>query len=272
MLKKLLFFFLFILIIYMWMSSCSARESESEEDSQKPDISERDTSHNYEKDKDSVVFLPLSADAGQSYIDSFIFLGESTTYHLKSRGVLSGGTNTKQVWAPKSGTLMLDASTADCRIIYPETNEELSLSDALAQKQPKYLLLTFGLNGAVKNISRGSQYFKSCYLKLIDAVRKASPSTCVILQSCFPVAQNMDMSSYTVSVAQLNKYIDNINEWTAELAKENGYPYLNTSEILKNADGNLKNEFQSGDGYHLTAKAYKAILGYIRTHAVSEDN
>ena len=64
-------------------------------------------------------------------IDDIIFLGESTTYHLKSRGVLSGGTETKQVWAPRSGTLMLDSATSECRIIYPETNEELPLIAAL---------------------------------------------------------------------------------------------------------------------------------------------
>ena len=40
-------------------------------------------------------------------IDKFIFLGESTTYHLKSRGVLSGGTQTTQVWAPKAELLCL---------------------------------------------------------------------------------------------------------------------------------------------------------------------
>ena len=64
------------------------------------------------------------SEAQEDIIDKIIFLGESTTYHLKSRGVLSGGTQTTQVWAPKSGTLMLDTSTAHCRIVYPETNEK----------------------------------------------------------------------------------------------------------------------------------------------------
>ena len=61
-----------------------------------------------------------------NYLDDITFLGESTTYHLKSRGVLSGGKNTLQVWGPKSGTLMLDPTIDDCRIIYPETNQEIS--------------------------------------------------------------------------------------------------------------------------------------------------
>ena len=267
MLKKLLFFFLFILIIYMWMVSCSARESESEEDAAKNKQTEQTTKDTNELEK---VFLEQSNDAGQEYIDSFIFLGESTTYHLKNRGVLSDGADTKQVWGPKSGTLMLDQSTSECMIVYPETDEEIELCEALKLKQPKYLLLTFGLNGASKSISKGESYFKGCYKKLTDTVKKASPNTQIILQSCFPVAKNMDTDGYSIDYSQLNVYIDQLNLWASEFANENGYGYLNTSEILKNENGALRDEYQVGDGYHLTREAYEQILHYIRTHAVSE--
>ena len=268
MLKKLLFFSLFILIIYMWMSSCSAREPESEEDK---GSSESTTEAILDGNQDSKdVFLPQSEDAGDEYIDSFVFLGESTTYHLKSRGVLSGGQSTTQVWGPKSGTLMLDRSTASCRIVYPESNEEIDITEAVERKKPKYMLLTFGLNGAAKSISYGSEYFKSCYSKLIDTILTASPKTVIILQSCFPVAKNMDMSSYNVNAETLNEYIDTINTWTHELAAEKGLGYLNTAEILKDENGFLRYEYQVGDGYHLTAEAYRKMLYYMRTHAYLE--
>ena len=156
----------------------------------------------------SAVFLEQSEDMGQEYIDSFIFLGESTTYHMKNRKVLSGGSNTLQVWGPKSGTLLLDASTANCRIVFPETGEEMDIGTAMKLKQPKFIVLTFGLNGATISISKGAEYFKACYEKLIDTIISASPKTHVIIQSCFPVAKNMDMSSYSVSVSSLNRYID----------------------------------------------------------------
>ncbi len=215
--------------------------------------------------------LAPTADMGQEYIDSFIFLGESTTYHLKNRGVLSGGTNTHQVWGPKSGTLMLDASTAVCRIVYPESGEEIDLSEAMRRKRPSYILLTFGLNGATKSISKGSEYFKGCYKKLIDTLQAASPESIVILQSCFPVAKSMDMSNYSVSVSTLNGYINTLNGWTAELAEELSLGYLNTAEILKDAEGYLFEEYQVGDGYHLSKEAYLKILEYIRTHAYPKE-
>lgn len=269
MLKRLFFLLLCITVICVWLSSCSSREPESEEEG-----AIESSIHIIDSKVPAAesVFLEQSADAGEEYIDSFIFLGESTTYHLKSRGVLSGGQSTTQVWAPKSGTLMLDRSTANCRIVYPETNEELDISEALQRKKPKYMLLTFGLNGATKAIKNGDEYFKSCYKGLIETIRAASPNTVIILQSCFPVAQNMDMSAYTVNAETLNAYIDRINGWSLELANELKLGYLNTAEILKNENGFLIDEYQVGDGYHLTTEAYKNILHYIRTHAYVEEN
>lgn len=253
MLKKLLFFSLSIAIIYTWTSSCRARESESEEAD--AFLIRSDT------------LLTETADAGDEYLDSFVFLGESTTYHLKSRGVLSGGTATKQVWAPKSGTLMLDATTADCRIYYPDAKEERPLCEAMADKRPKFLLLTFGLNGAVGNVNRGAEYFKSCYSRLITRLGEASPDSVIIINSCFPVSENMDTSGYSVSPATLNSYIDVTNQWSAELADELSLPFLNSAEALKDSGGFLKDEYDSGDGFHLSTAAYRELLRYIRTHA-----
>ena len=213
--------------------------------------------------------LPACEDKGMSYIDSFIFIGESTTYHLKSRGVLSGGQNTKQIWLPKSGTMTLDMSTAKTKIVYPETNEELTFYEAAKRSKPNYIMINFGLNGAVQNIKRGEEYFKSCYKSLIKEIQKGSPDTKIILSSAFPVAENMDMSQYTVDLKTLNEYIDTINSWTYRLCEEENLKYLNISEILEDQNNNLKIEYQSGDGYHLTKEAYIEILYYIRCHGYS---
>ena len=198
-----------------------------------------------------------------NYVNDIIFLGESTTYHLKSRGVLSGGKETKQVWAPKSGTLMLDTSINDCRIIYPELNQELSLSEALQKKKPKMMLLTFGLNGETNFISRGDSYFKYCYQKLIDEIKNNSPNTEIIINSCFPIAKNMDMSRYSVDAKTLNSYIDIINNWALEIAEKNGLHFTNSASVIKDPEGFLATKFQVEDGYHLNGEAYKLILKYL---------
>ena len=190
-----------------------------------------------EQRRDTV--LGTTADMGEDYIDSFIFLGESTTYHLKSRGVLKDGKNTKQVWAPKSGTVNLDTTVGSLKIVYPETGEELTVGEAVQRKKPQRILLTFGLNGAVEKIRRGEEYFRSCYLTLINAIRQGSPETVIILQSSFPISENMDMTNYSVDAATLMEYIRTINGWTAALAKDEGLGYLNTVEALVDEKGFL---------------------------------
>jgi hypothetical protein len=161
-------------------------------------------------------------DLGQAYVDSFIFLGESTTYHLKNRGVLTEGTNTRQVWGTPSGTINLDTTIGTLKIVYPPTGELLTIGEAVRREQPRRMLLCFGLNGAVGNVRRGKEYFQGCYRILIDAIQKNSPTTEILLQSAFPVAKNMNMTHFSVDLDTLNAHIRTINAWTEELAEEYG--------------------------------------------------
>ena len=199
MISKKLSIFL-SLIFALSLSHYSCRESERQEPS---------TSASTE-----AIGLPAGVDIGMDHIDSFIFFGESTTYHLKSRGVLSHGCNTTQVWGTESGTAKLDMTIRELRIVYPETNELLTVGEAAARKKPLRMFLCFGLNGAVGNIKKGADHFKSCYRLLIDEIKKNSPSTEIFLASAFPVAENMDMSRYKIDVDTLNSYIATINSWT----------------------------------------------------------
>lgn len=199
------------------------------------------------------------------YIDSFIFIGESTTYHMKSRKILSDGSNTLQIWSPKSGTLNLDHTTASVKIIFPETNEEITIGEAAKRKHPKRVLLTFGLNGAVTKIKKGKKYFSDCYLSLIDEIRSNSPETEIILHSCYPISDKMDVSNYSVDAKVLNEYLKVINIWTSDIAANNGFKYLNSWELMTDVDGFLRNGLDVGDGIHLTEDAYFIFLKKLST-------
>ena len=130
--------------------------------------------------------LTETADAGQAYIDKIVFLGDSTTYGLRAYKMLAGGKDTTQVWTPKTGTLTLSQASF-ATIVYPETDEELTIADAVAKKKPEYLVITLGVNGVA---FMKEDYFKSEYKKIIDSVQTASPDTKIICQSIFPVAKS----------------------------------------------------------------------------------
>ena len=205
------------------------------------------------------VVLPESADMGQAYLDSMIFLGESTTAHLRSRGVLTGGTQTKQVWADSSNTMMLSLEILKNKVIYPETGEVVTIPEAVARKKPAYIVLAFGVNG-LSGFAQNQRLYASAYAKLIGAIHEQSPDTKVILQTVYPVGQNYE------GAREVNQKIDLLNEWLPDIAKENGAYVVDTASCLKDNAGMLRSEYAQADGLHLTADAYRAILQYLRTH------
>ena len=209
--------------------------------------------------------LEESADAGMAYIDRMIFFGESTTTHLRSRGVLSGGTETHQVWADSSGTKTLSSKLLSETLVYPPTGENLTLAAALEKEQPSYLVLSFGLNNIAHFVNNKQNYVNN-YNKLIDAVQKASPNTRIILQSVYPVSAACD--DFSVDGATVCSYTETLNGWLREIASTHeNVKFADTASMLKAADGTLLPAYDSGDGVHLTAQAYQQILHYLRTHA-----
>lgn len=197
--------------------------------------------------------LGETSDMGQEYVDKFIFLGDSTTYGLGYYDVVPD----EQVWTPKSGTLTLSLwSTAT--IVYPEDNTEISIKDAVAKKQPEYMLITLGVNGVS---FMEEEYFITEYTNLVLAIKEASPNTKIILNSIYPISVN-----YPASKGITNEKIDTANTWVERVANSTGVKYLDSESVLKGSDGALVESYHNGDFLHLTADSFKLVLNYLRTH------
>lgn len=205
--------------------------------------------------------LGETEDAGQEYIDSLIFLGDSRTYGLKAYKMLSGGIDTEQVWVPDSGTLQVcDAYNTYIRLA---DGTDMKLKELLELKKPPFLVISLGINYV--NYAKASRPdeddFKYWYKKLLDTVIKASPDTTIIVQSIFPVNEEVYKTYDNATLIERN-------DWLLDLAYEYGLYYLNTAEALADEYGNLYMKYQNGDGCHPGHAGYTAILNYIRTHAL----
>lgn len=211
--------------------------------------------------EDDGVTLPLTEDAGIAYQDSLTFVGDSLTAHLVNRGVLTDGTNTKQVWRSESNMINLNSEVTSAKIIFPGTGEKMTIAEAAKEAKPSVLIITLGTDWGVSYL--GEEEFKGCYTKLVQQIQKASPGTTIVLQSIFPV---------TAACPSLdNAKIDTANKWVKAIAAENGCRYLDTQSVLKDENNCLKAEYcNSSDGIHLGKEAYEVILAYIRTHAVTD--
>lgn len=199
------------------------------------------------------VELAETEDMGQEYIDKFVFLGDSTTYGLAYHDIV----NDNQVWTPTNGTLTLDRWNID-RIFYPDGDEEIFITEAVAKKKPEYMLITLGVNG-VSFMSE--DVFVMNYKALVEAIQQASPDTKIILNTIYPVA-----AGYDPNTGITNEKIDAANGWIRQLADDTGVRFLNSASILKDETGAMNSDYHFGDYIHLNADSFRLVASYIRTH------
>ena len=204
--------------------------------------------------------LKETSDYGENYINTIIFLGDSTISQMRDAGVLYEGENTTQIWSDADGKLALDAKIDKTEIYLPASDRTVYVTDAAAELKPDYLLITVGLENGVRYCTE--EQFKDYYTRLVVAIKEASPNTHIILNSIFPVSKKYERSTQGISKDK----IDTANSWIVEIAETQGVKYLNSADALKNSSGYLDSKYDSGDGIHLNTDGYAAFFEYIRTH------
>ncbi len=202
-------------------------------------------------DEYACVILPKSEYAGQDYVDKLYFVGDSTTYHFFKCGI-----DRTHLLVPDSFTLKLDSSVCDVLV----ANTDMTIPEAIAEYRAEFVIITLGVNGA-DNFTE--KEFKTYYNKLINAIKKLSPDTKIILQSAFPVEEWYSNTDNGIS----NAGIDRLNAWAKQIAYDQGIHYLDTQTVLKNDNGAMIESFAEGDGVHMNAEGYEVILDYIRSHS-----
>ena len=178
------------------------------------------------------------------------FLGDSTTYGLKYYGVVADD----KVWTPSNGTLAIFRALTDY-IYDPATGGEYLVTDMCSMYKPDILVITLGVNG-ISFMTEES--FKSCYNELVKAIKAASPTTKIALQTMYPVS-----ASYDTSVGIDNQKISNGNRWINEIAADNGVACINSAPSLVDSSGYRPEAWQNGDGLHMSAQGFAAVMNYI---------
>lgn len=206
---------------------------------------------------DGGAFFTFSKD---SRLFEAVFFGESTTAHLSARGVLPK----ERVWANNSCTMRLDSSTATRTVNDPQTGEAIRFREAVERYRPPTVVLSFGLNGIMHFSEKPDEYLAN-YRKLIEKIRTASPSTEIIVQSVYPVADLPYQAEWRFSISprEINERISALNLRLEDAcATLDGTTFANTASAIKDAEGFLRSSYTT-DGIHLTAEAYERILSRL---------
>lgn len=194
------------------------------------------------------------------FINSLTFLGDSTTAHMLTRAPLQEGKHSKQIWAAKNRYLNLGSRITYEKIVCPESGEELTIAEMAKKWQPRYLVITLGIDYGVYYYRNDLKTFAFYYEKLLDAVCEASPDTVLVLQSIFPVGRG--------STVITNEMVNSANAVIAEIAARRGLVFVDAATPLKDSEGYLAPEYcYSEDGIHLTSAAYDVIFKNLIGHA-----
>ena len=191
-------------------------------------------------------------------VERMTFFGDSTTAHL----ALRGGIPQERVWSGVGSTVLFETVNAVKCVHLQKENRDLSLTEAVALKKPRILVITVGVSGGAGRLSRES--FVSIYRELLLSVRKASPETKLLVQSLLPLSDR-SVKHYK----RLTKdAVVQANGWVRELCEELQIPYVDThAKLIDPNTGYLKPEYQNDEYMHLTAAAYEVILANLRAYA-----
>lgn len=206
--------------------------------------------------------LEQTADAGDSYVDETLFLGDSNTarmyrmfdYCSYDNAIGSVGMTAKSLAA----FACVQVSTSSGYITMPQ---------AVAKLQPRRVILTFGTNDL--NPGYKAADFVKNYQTGIEAIVTAYPSVDIIVNAIPPIGQQHSNQSLTQT------QVDEYNKALVEMCQEKGWKFLNSAEVLKDSvTGYAKSGYvETSDGIHLTRTAMDALFTYIRTHSyITEDD
>ena len=229
------------------------------------DYVENEIDQSYDKDREALdveqlgnTILTETADAGQEYIDNTLFIGDSNTVRTQ----VYGHTTWDNVVAAVS--MGVEHITNLKMTFFKGYSEPVTVPVAVGMIQPQRIIITYGTNNTV---GYEVEDFIRMYKNGISAIEKAYPYADIIINSIPPIDRERENLAITMQT------IDKMNKALSEMAKEEGYKFVNSAEALKDEEtGFAKKDYTIGDGVHLSKKGMDAMFEYFRTHAyITED-
>jgi len=218
---------------------------------------EDDISDHYQINETSSALLTETADAGSSYQDETLFIGDSNTVRLYANGLIS-----LQQFCAKEG-IGTQAALNEGIVTFKKDSSRYTIAQAVAKMKPRRVVIMLGTNDTGMSVDE----FISNYTALIQAIQESYPYTDIIVNTVPPVPSNH--SNYP-NMDQTK--IDDFNMALLSMCEQLGLKFLNSAEALKDANGYGREDYyQSGD-IHLKPVGLKAMLSYLRTHAYETDD
>ena len=210
--------------------------------------------------------LSQGEDAGRAYVEETLFIGDSNTarylmYADETGQAFTTLDNNIGVVSMGAGAI----TTLKCEK-FKGSSTMYTVPEAVAMLKPKRIIICYGTNN-LGGSSTDATNFISTYLKGLQAIEKAWPYCDIIVSAIPPLDKQRENTNLTM--VQVDAY----NAALVKMCEENGYKFLNSSEVLRDSTtGWAKTDYTLSDGVHLSKLAVTAYFNYVRTHAyITED-
>lgn len=210
--------------------------------------------------------LPETADAGRSYVDETLFIGDSNTaryllYANETGTAFTSLNNNIGVVSMGVGSI----TSLKCEK-FKGSSAMYTVPDAVAMLKPKRIIICYGTNNLSGSSTDATNYIKT-YLQGLQAIQTAWPYCDIIVSAIPPLDRQRENTNLTMT------QVDAYNAALVQMCEESGFKFLNSAEVLRDdATGWAKKDYTLSDGVHLSKEAVTAYFTYVRTHAYAAED
>lgn len=210
--------------------------------------------------------LPETADAGRSYVDETLFIGDSNTaryllYANETGTAFTSLNNNIGVVSMGVGSI----TSLKCEK-FKGSSAMYTVPDAVAMLKPKRIIICYGTNNLSGSSTDATNYIKT-YLQGLQAIQTAWSYCDIIVSAIPPLDRQRENTNLTMT------QVDAYNAALVQMCEENGFKFLNSAEVLRDdATGWAKKDYTLSDGVHLSKEAVTAYFTYVRTHAYAAED
>lgn len=205
--------------------------------------------------------LAATEDAGRSYVDETLFIGDSNTarymmYADETGNAFTSLKNNIGVVSMGVGAI----TTLKCEQ-FKGDSQMYTIPDAVAKLKPRRIIIGFGTNNLGGTSTDATSFIKT-YREGLQAIAKAWPYAEIIVSAIPPLDKQRENTR--LDMVQVDAY----NAALIQMCEEDGYRFLNSTEVLRDeSTGWAKKDYTLSDGVHLSKIAVTAYFNYVRTHA-----
>lgn len=225
----------------------------------KADIEDGEITEDYNQeaftiDENSSAILAETGDAGDGYLKETLFVGDSNTVRMYNYGMIG-----LQQFVGVEG-LGIQSLTSNPCVFFKDSSNAYTIPQAISMMKPRRIIITMGTNNVTGTMDVGE--FITEYRSALTSIKSGYSYCEIIVAAIPPVPANH--SNYPNMKMQL---IDEFNQALLEMCEQDGYSFLNTSELFKGDNGFGKNSYFAANDIHYSKDGIEALLKYVRTHA-----